>query len=181
MEGATQEKATLGGGCFWCIEAVFRQVKGVESAVSGYAGGAEEDPTYDEVCEGTTGHAEVVQVAFDPRVVSYREILDIFLTVHDPTTVDRQGNDEGPQYRSIILTHSSEQEAVAKAAIREMTDAKVHDEPIVTQIAPLGRFYPAEDYHQDYFAKNPRQPYCRAIVAPKVAKFRKTWASKLRG
>lgn len=175
-----RETATLGGGCFWCIEAVFRQVRGVESAVSGYAAGHVKAPSYEAVCEGETGHAEVVQVTFDPAVVSYREILEIFFTVHDPTTVDRQGNDEGPQYRSIVLTHSPQQDATAKDVIADLTRQKVYDDPIVTQIEPFTELYPAEDYHQDYFAKNPWQPYCRAVVSPKVAKFRKAWAAKLK-
>jgi peptide-methionine (S)-S-oxide reductase len=154
------EKATLGGGCFWCIEAVFNQLKGVESAVSGYAGGAMPDPDYEAVCEGDTGHAEVVQVTFDPDLLSYREVLEVFFTVHDPTTMDRQGADVGSQYRSVIFTHSPEQEKAARAIIAELEQEKVWDDPIVTEVAPAPPFYPAEDYHQEYYARNPSQGYC---------------------
>jgi peptide-methionine (S)-S-oxide reductase len=174
------ELATLGGGCFWCIEAVFNQLKGVDSAISGYAGGAMPDPDYEAVCEGDTGHAEVVQVTFDPDLLSYREVLEVFFTVHDPTTLDRQGADVGSQYRSIILTHSPEQEKTARALIAELEREKVWDDPIVTQVEPAPTFYPAEDYHQEYYANNPSQGYCQAVIRPKLAKFRKAWAQKLK-
>jgi peptide-methionine (S)-S-oxide reductase len=174
------ETATLGGGCFWCIEAVFQQLQGVEEVVSGYAGGTVEDPDYEAVCEGDTGHAEVVQVRFDPKALSYREVLEVFFTVHDPTTPDRQGADVGEQYRSVILTHSPEQEREAKAIIAEMTTEEVFDRPIVTQVEPAGTFYPAEEYHQDYYRRNPAQGYCQAVIRPKLAKFRKNWSQKLK-
>lgn len=177
---ARSEVATLGGGCFWCIEAVFNQLQGVESAVSGYAGGTMPDPDYEAVCGGDTGHAEVVQVTFDPQVLSYREVLEVFFTVHDPTTLDRQGADVGSQYRSVIYTHSPEQERIARAIIAEMESEQVWDDPIVTQVEPAPRFYPAEDYHQEYYARNPSQGYCQAVIRPKLAKFRKAWAQKLK-
>ena len=177
---ARSEVATLGGGCFWCIEAVFNQLQGVESAVSGYAGGTMPDPDYEAVCGGDTGHAEVVQVTFDPEVLSYREVLEVFFTVHDPTTLDRQGADVGSQYRSVIYTHSPEQERIARAIIAEMESEQVWDDPIVTQVEPAPRFYPAEDYHQEYYARNPSQGYCQAVIRPKLAKFRKAWAQKLK-
>lgn len=180
MAGERREVATLGGGCFWCLEPLFKAMRGVESAVSGYAGGEVENPTYRQVCNGNTGHAEVVQVTFDPDVVSYRELLEVFLTMHDPTTRDRQGGDVGTQYRSIILTHGPEQEAAARAAIAAMNEAKIWDSPIVTEVTPLTVFYPAEAYHQDYYERNPSQGYCRAVIAPKVAKFRKYYADRLR-
>lgn len=180
MAGERREVATLGGGCFWCLEPLFKAMRGVESAVSGYAGGEVENPTYRQVCNGNTGHAEVVQVTFDPDVVSYRELLEVFLTMHDPTTRDRQGGDVGTQYRSIILTHGPEQEAAARAAIGAMNEAKIWDAPIVTEVTPLTVFYPAEAYHQDYYERNPSQGYCRAVIAPKVAKFRKYYADRLR-
>src|SRR5882672_6786903 len=174
-----REIATLAAGCFWCIESVYDQLRGVRSVVSGYAGGRRPNPTYEQVCTGTTGHAEVVQVSFDPSQVSYRELLEIFFTIHDPTTPDRQGNDTGTQYRSAIFFHSPEQEAIAKVVIADLTAQQLWDDPIVTQVAPLTVFYPAEEYHQHYFARNPTQGYCRAIVAPKVAKFRKMYLAKL--
>ena len=174
------ETATLGGGCFWCIEAVFNQLKGVESAVSGYAGGTMPDPDYEAVCEGDTGHAEVVQVTFDPDLLSYREVLEVFFTVHDPTTLDRQGADVGSQYRSVVYTHSPEQERTARALIAELEEEKVWDDPIVTQVEPAPTFYPAEDYHQEYYARNPSQGYCQAVIRPKLAKFRKAWSQKLK-
>lgn len=180
MAGERREVATLGGGCFWCLEPLFKAMRGVESAVSGYAGGTVENPTYRQVCNGNTGHAEVVQVTFDPDVISYRELLEVFLTMHDPTTRDRQGADVGTQYRSIILTHGPEQEAAARAAIAAMGDGRVWDAPIVTEVTPLTVFYPAEAYHQDYYERNPSQGYCRAVIAPKVAKFRKYYADRLR-
>lgn len=174
------EKATLGGGCFWCVEAVFNQLQGVESAISGYAGGSMPDPDYEAVCGGDTGHAEVVEVTFDPDVLSYREVLEVFFSVHDPTTMDRQGADVGSQYRSLIQTHSPEQDRTARAIIAELDAEKVWDDPIVTQVEPATRFYPAEDYHQEYYARNPGQGYCQAVIRPKLAKFRKAWSAKLK-
>lgn len=174
---AVLERATLGGGCFWCLEAVYLQLRGVQKVKSGYAGGHVPNPTYEQVCGKKTGHAEVVQVDFDPAIISYSDLLDVFFTMHDPTTKDRQGNDVGPQYRSIILTHTTEQDAAARAAIEA---AKSHwDDPIVTEIAPLERFWPAESVHDDYFARNPQNPYCAVVVAPKVAKARKVFLEKL--
>ncbi len=175
-----KETTTLGGGCFWCLEAVYDQLKGVDDVVSGYAGGRVPNPTYQQVCTGTTGHAEVVQIAFDPDVISLREILEVFFTIHDPTTLNRQGADVGPQYRSAIFYHTPEQRATAEQVIADITQAGLWDAPIVTEVAPLGTFYPAEDYHQEYFARNPNQGYCRAIIAPKVAKFRKSYFEKLK-
>jgi peptide-methionine (S)-S-oxide reductase len=175
-----RELATLGGGCFWCLEAVFKDLKGVESVVSGYAGGHVDHPTYEQVCGGRTGHAEVVQISFDPAVISYRDLLDVFFTIHDPTTRDRQGADVGPQYRSIILYHSPEQKTAAEQAIADLDAKRVWHAPIVTEVVPLERFYPGEDYHQDYFEQNPRQRYCQIVIAPKVAKFRKEFLAKLR-
>ena len=175
-----KELATLAGGCFWCLEAVYKEMRGVERVVSGYAGGHVERPTYREVCEGTTGHAEVVQITFDPSAVSYRELLEVFFTIHDPTTLNRQGADVGTQYRSAVFYHSPEQRETAEQVIAEMDGAHIWDSPIVTEVSPLDRFYPAEDYHQDYFEKNPSQPYCRAVVAPKVSKFRKLFLDRLK-
>ena len=174
------EIATLGGGCFWCLEAVFIELRGVERVVSGYAGGSITNPTYHQVCSGTTGHAEVVQVAFDPRVVTFREILEVFFTIHDPTTLNRQGADAGTQYRSVIFYDSPQQRATAEQVIAELTAEDLWRDPIVTQVAPLTEFYPAEEYHQEYFERNPYQPYCMAVVAPKVAKFRKKFLEKLK-
>lgn len=174
-----RELATLGGGCFWCLDGIYRQLKGVESVVSGYAGGTKPNPSYREVCGGNTGHAEVVQITYDPSQISYRDLLDVFFTIHDPTTVDRQGGDIGPQYRSIILTHSDEQARIARQAIADVTAEGVWDDPIVTKIEPLTTFYPAESYHQDYFANNPNQAYCQVVIAPKVAKFRRKYLEKL--
>ncbi|MET0961441.1 MAG: peptide-methionine (S)-S-oxide reductase MsrA [Noviherbaspirillum sp.] len=171
------ETATLGGGCFWCLEAVYQELKGVQHVESGYAGGQVVNPRYEQVCEGTTGHAEVVQVRFDTDIVSYREILEIFFTIHDPTTLNRQGNDVGTQYRSVIYYHDEAQRDSASHVIAEM--ANVWDAPIVTELAPLPDYYKAEPYHQNYFRQNPMQGYCAYIVAPKVAKFRKTYADKL--
>jgi peptide-methionine (S)-S-oxide reductase len=175
---ATQT-AILGGGCFWCTEAVFQQLKGVSLVESGYTGGRNPNPTYEQICEGTTGHAEVVRVSFDPDVISYRELLEIFFTVHDPTTLNRQGNDAGTQYRSVIYFDTPEQQDTARHVISEM--ANVWDAPIVTELSPAETFYKAENYHQDYFNQNPLQGYCAFIVAPKVAKVRSTFASKLKG
>lgn len=176
---AEREVATLGGGCYWCLDAVYRQLRGVEQVVSGFSGGAKPNPSYREVCTGRTGHAEVVQITFDPSVISYRDLLDVFFTIHDPTTVDRQGGDIGPQYRSVIFYDSPEQERTAREAIATVEAEKIWDDPIVTQLEPLRAFYPAEEYHQDYFANNPRQPYCQAVIAPKVAKFRKKFLERL--
>jgi peptide-methionine (S)-S-oxide reductase len=171
--------ATLGGGCFWCLEAVFEQLRGVQKVESGYAGGSAANPTYQQVCTDTTGHAEVVQVTFDPAVISYREVLEVFFGIHDPTTLNRQGADTGTQYRSVILYHSPEQKQTAEQVIAELNAAGIWDRPIVTQVVPFDAFYKAEDYHQGYFRANPRQPYCMAVVGPKVAKFRKQFAGKL--
>jgi peptide-methionine (S)-S-oxide reductase len=176
---APTEIATLAGGCFWCLEAVFLELKGVHGVRSGYTGGRRPNPTYEQVCTGTTGHAEVVQVTFDPSVISYRDLLDVFFTIHDPTTLNRQGNDSGTQYRSAIYTHSAEQEQTAKATIAEFTAAKVWDDPIVTEVTPLDVFYPAENYHDNYFAQNPGNPYCAVVIAPKVSKARKLFLEKL--
>lgn len=175
MSGAT-ETATLGGGCFWCLEAAYQEVRGVESVKSGYAGGQTENPGYREVCAGTTGHAEVVQVAYDPSIVSYRDLLEVFFGIHDPTTPDRQGNDVGTQYRSIILYHDDAQRSAARAIIEELEAQDAYDAPIVTQVEPLERFWPAEAYHDDYFRRNPAQMYCQAVIAPKLSKFRRKYA-----
>lgn len=172
--------ATLGGGCFWCLEPLFAALRGVERVVPGYAGGTVAQPTYEQVCSGTTGHAEVVQVSFGAAVLSYADLLRVFLTIHDPTTPNRQGADVGPQYRSIILTHDEEQRRTALDVVAEIDAAGLWGAPIVTEIAPLGTFYPAEDYHRDYFARNPGQPYCRVVIAPKVAKFRQNYAELLK-
>ena len=176
----SREQATLGGGCFWCLEAVSKELRGVERVVSGYAGGDVPDPTYTQVCAGTTGHAEVVQLTFDPEAVSYRELLEVFFTIHDPTTPNRQGGDVGTQYRSAVFYHSPEQRETAEQVVAELTAEGVWDAPIVTEVVPLETFYPAEDYHQDYFERNPFQPYCRAVVAPKVSKFRKHFLERLK-
>lgn len=172
------EKATLAGGCFWCLETVYREMIGVESVVSGYMGGHVHNPTYKQVCGGNTGHAEVVQLTFDPAVVPFREILEVFFTIHDPTTKDRQGNDVGPQYRSAIFYHSEGQKRQAEEMVDELTTEHVFPAPIVTEIVPADTFYPAEDYHQDYFANNSWQPYCMFVVAPKLMKFREKFESK---
>lgn len=174
------EVATLGGGCFWCTEAVFDELKGVEHVESGYSGGTVPTPTYEQVCTGTTGHAEVVQIAFDPKVISYKEILQVFFTVHDPTTLNRQGADAGTQYRSVIFYHNEEQKKTAEQVIKEIEAAKIWDAPIVTQVVPSKAFYMAEDYHQEYFKRNPYQGYCRVVIAPKVAKFREHYREKLK-
>ncbi len=179
-DGAGLELATLGGGCFWCLEAVYERVEGVASVRSGYAGGTVPDPTYEQVCGGATGHAEVVQVAFDPAVVSYRDVLEIFFAIHDPTTRDRQGHDVGTQYRSVIFHHSEGQRAEVLAAVAELGAQAIWDAPIVTEVAALDTFWPAEDHHSEYFRRNPYQPYCQAVVAPKVAKFRQRFAHRLR-
>lgn len=174
------ETATLAGGCFWCLEAVYDEIEGVEDVTSGYAGGSTPDPTYEQVCSGRTGHAEVVQIKFDSSVISFSEILDVFFTIHDPTTLNRQGNDVGTQYRSAIFYHSPEQEQVAWKKIAELEAAKLWDAPIVTEIVPITAFYPAEEYHQEYFSRNPYQPYCQIVVAPKVAKARKVFLARLK-
>jgi peptide-methionine (S)-S-oxide reductase len=180
----TEEKglalATLGGGCFWCLEAVFERLQGVERVESGYAGGATPNPTYEQVCSGATGHAEVVQVAFDPAVLSFAELLDVFFAIHDPTTLNRQGGDVGTQYRSVIFYHDAEQKAAAERRIAELNAAGIWPRPLVTQVVPLTQFWRAEDYHQNYFRLNPGQGYCQAVVSPKVAKFRKQFAGKLK-
>ncbi len=175
-----RETATLGGGCFWCLEAVYDGLRGVEDVVSGYAGGRTPHPSYEAVCSGRTGHAEVVQVTFDPGEVSFREILEVFFTIHDPTTLNRQGADVGTQYRSVIFYHSPEQQRVAEEVIRALEARRVWEDPIVTEIAPLDTFYPAEAYHQEYYARNRSQPYCQVVVAPKVAKFRKHFLERLK-
>lgn len=181
MDRPTSTKqATLGGGCFWCLEAVFELVPGVQRVVSGYAGGRTDAPTYHAVCSGMTGHAEVVQVTFDPQAVSYRDLLNVFFATHDPTTRNRQGPDVGTQYRSAIFYHDEEQKAAAEALIAELNAAQIWPGPIVTEVVPLTRFFPAEDYHQGYFRANPTQPYCQGVVAPKVAKFRKQFLGQLK-
>jgi peptide-methionine (S)-S-oxide reductase len=175
----SQEVATLGGGCFWCTEAVFRELKGVTKVESGYSGGTVANPSYEQVCSGRTGHAEVVQVTFDPGIISYKEILGIFFTVHDPTTLNRQGADVGEQYRSVIFYHNQEQKTTAEQVIKEVTDAGIWNGPIVTQVEPLPVFYKAEDYHQHYFENNPKQPYCQVVIEPKARKFREHYSQRL--
>ncbi|MBV9116643.1 MAG: peptide-methionine (S)-S-oxide reductase MsrA [Acetobacteraceae bacterium] len=175
-----EELATLGGGCFWCLEAVFKDLRGVSRVKSGYAGGHAANPTYKQVCGGRTGHAEVVQVAFDPAELSYADLLRVFFAIHDPTTKDRQGNDIGPQYRSIILTHSDAQRRTAEAVRREITEARLWPAPLTTEVQPLEAFWPAEAEHDDYFARNPWSGYCQVVVAPKVAKFRKQFTDRLK-
>jgi peptide-methionine (S)-S-oxide reductase len=174
------EVATLGGGCFWCLEAVYEELRGVEKVESGYSGGPVANPTYRQVCTGTTGHAEVVQVTFDPEVVSYREILEVFFTIHDPTTLNRQGADVGPQYRSAILYHDEEQRRVAEEVISELEAEGLWNDPVVTEVTPFDAFYVAEDYHQGYYRNNEYQPYCQVVIAPKVSKFRKQYLEKLK-
>lgn len=174
------EVATLAGGCFWCLEAVFDELEGVQDVFSGYAGGSVPHPTYQQVCNGDTGHAEVVQVTFDPAVLSYRDLLKVFFAIHDPTTLNRQGADVGTQYRSAIFTHSDAQEKAADEVIAELNTEKIWDDPIVTEVVPAESFYPAEDYHQEYFRRNPNQGYCRMVIAPKVAKFRKEYLARLK-
>ena len=174
------ETATLGGGCFWCLEAVYEQLQGVERVVSGYAGGRVPEPTYEQVCSGATGHAEVVQVTFDPTVLSYREVLEVFFSIHDPTTKDRQGPDVGSQYRSVIFWHSGAQRATAEQLLKELEADRLFPAPLVTEVQPLPEFWPAEPYHQGYYRRNPGQGYCQAVVAPKLAKFRQRWQAKLR-
>jgi peptide-methionine (S)-S-oxide reductase len=180
MDAFKREVATLGGGCFWCLEAVFKELKGVEMVESGYSGGRVPNPTYYQVCSGSTGHAEVVQVTFDPEVVSFKEVLEVFFVIHDPTTLNRQGADAGTQYRSVIFYHTPEQKEVAEQVIDELGREEIWGSSIVTELSPLEEFYKAEEYHQDYFERNPYQPYCQAVVAPKVAKFRKRFLEKLK-
>jgi peptide-methionine (S)-S-oxide reductase len=180
MENSNFETATLGAGCFWCVEAVFDDLKGVEDVISGYSGGHTENPTYQQVCSETTGHAEVAQIKFNPDEISFKEILQVFFAVHNPTTLNRQGNDIGTSYRSAIFYHSDEQKRIAEETIKEVEAEGVYDNPIVTEVTPLTKFYPAENYHQEYFANNPNQPYCAAVVAPKVAKFRQKFVNKLK-
>ena len=178
-ERAGTEGATLAGGCFWCLEAIFKEVGGVEKVTSGYTG-ATTNPTYQEVCTGTTGHAEEVQVTFNPGKISYREILQIFFSVHDPTTLNRQGSDVGTQYRSAIFYHDDRQRATAEALVEELNEAQLWKRPIATQIKPLDQFYPAEDYHREYFLRHPEQSYCQAVISPKVNKFRKQWTKRVK-
>ena len=180
MSDATLQTTTLGGGCFWCLEAVYDDLRGVTDVVSGYAGGHVPYPTYEQVCTKKTGHAEVIQVTFDPAQVSFREILEVFFTIHDPTTLNRQGNDVGPQYRSAIYYHNDEQRTVAEDVIREVNAAQLWSAPIVTEVTALDVFYPAEDYHQEYFRHHPNAMYCQLVIAPKVTKFRKKYLEKLK-
>ncbi|MEZ4646889.1 MAG: peptide-methionine (S)-S-oxide reductase MsrA [Chloroflexota bacterium] len=175
-----KEVATLGGGCFWCLEAVYDQLRGVDSVASGYSGGHIVNPSYKAVCNGTTGHAEVVQITYDPAIVSFKELLQVFFTVHDPTTLNRQGNDVGPQYRSAIFYHDDAQKAVAEDVIAAMNAAHIWADPIVTEVTPFDTFYKAEDYHQEYYANNAYQPYCMFVVAPKVKKFRQKFVDQLK-
>ena len=177
---AGMEMTTLGGGCFWCLEAVFDRLQGVESVESGYTGGKVANPTYEQVCSGNTGHAEVVRVTFDPNAILFREILEVFFAIHDPTTLNRQGNDAGTQYRSAIFYHTPEQRAAAEQVIAALTAGKAFDDPIVTEVVPAQTFYVAEDYHHEYFANNGRQPYCQYVVAPKVVKFRQKFAHRVK-
>ncbi|WP_456406618.1 peptide-methionine (S)-S-oxide reductase MsrA [Caldithrix abyssi] len=174
------EKATLGGGCFWCLEAIYQRVKGVESVISGYAGGNVENPTYEAVCTGTTGHAEVVQITFNPDIISYEDILNIFWQIHDPTQLNRQGNDIGTQYRSVIFYHNDEQKQTALASKEQLKKEQVYQKPIVTEISPLDKFYAAEKYHQNYFNNNPSQTYCQLVIAPKLKKFKKSFTEYLK-
>ena len=177
-QGDSKEVATIAGGCFWCLEATFNEVDGIEKVVSGYSGGKTMNPSYSEVCSGTTGHAEAVQLTFDPKHISFEKILRIFFSIHDPTTLNKQGADVGTQYRSAIFYHNENQKVVAEQVIKELNNAKVWSSPIVTEIAPFHEFYVAEDYHQKYFEKNPEQAYCQMVIAPKLAKFRKQYLSK---
>lgn len=178
---STTATATLGGGCFWCLEAVYQEVDGVESVVSGYAGGDVSDPSYQQVCTGSTGHAEVVQLEYDPTIIGYRDLLEIFFTIHNPTTKDQEGPDVGSQYRSIILHHSEEQKETAQSLIEDLEAEGVFPDPIVTEVEPLETFYPAEEKHQNYYRSNPSQPYCQSVISPKVSKLRKKHAGKLQG
>ena len=176
----SKEIATLAGGCFWCLEAVYDEIKGVDAVESGYMGGKNADPTYEQVCGGQTGHAEVIQISFDPKVVSFRELLEVFFVIHDPTTLNRQGNDAGTQYRSAIFYHSPVQQALAQDVISKLTATKLWDDPVVIEVVPAETFYVAETYHQEYYVRNPQQSYCAFVVAPKVAKFRKHFVERLK-
>jgi len=180
MENSVLETATLANGCFWCTEAIFTDLRGVEEVTSGYSGGHKENPTYQEVCSETTGHAEAIRIKFDSNEISFREVLQIFFATHDPTTLNRQGNDIGESYRSAIFFHSPEQKETAEEVIKEITNQGIFDNPIVTEVTQFTNFFPAEGYHQNYFANNPNQPYCASVVAPKVAKFRKTFIDRLK-
>lgn len=180
MPNAKREHATLGGGCFWCLEAVFERVAGVDSVVSGYCGGHTDAPDYQAVCAGNTGHAEVVRIAFDPSVIGYEELLEIFFVIHDPTTLNRQGNDMGTQYRSVIYYHSAEQREVASSLIRRLEDENVWGSPVVTEIQAESTFFPAEEYHQHYFKRNPNQGYCQIVIAPKLSKFREKFSTRMK-
>jgi len=172
--------ATLGAGCFWCVEAVFQQLKGVDTVISGYSGGKVDKPTYKEICTGTTGHAEVTQIYFDPKIISFEELLEVFFNTHDPTQLNRQGNDEGTQYRSVIFYHNIEQQQIAEAYKKQISDSRIYNQPVVTEISPFTKFFPAEDYHQNYFNQNGSQPYCVYVVRPKVEKFQKQFKDKLK-
>jgi peptide-methionine (S)-S-oxide reductase len=180
VQSSHDDMATIGGGCFWCLEAVFQELAGVKEVVSGYAGGEVNDPTYEQVCTGSTGHAEVVQISYDPQVIDYESLLDVFFSIHDPTTLNRQGADVGSQYRSVIIYHNEQQKTVAQRKMQEIEDEGIWDNTIVTQITPLQDFYPAEDYHQNYFKKNPFAGYCRAVISPKILKFRARYTEKLK-
>jgi len=180
VQSAKHETATLAGGCFWCLEAVYDQMKGVVSVESGYIGGHTSNPTYEAVCSGRTGHAEAVRITFDPAIVSFRELLEVFFVIHDPTTLNRQGHDVGTQYRSAIFYHSVEQKRIAEEVLQKVTKEQIYPNPLVTEVVPAGTWYEAEPYHQEYFARNPFQGYCSAVVGPKVIKFRKQFASKLK-
>lgn len=174
------EIATLGGGCFWCLEAIYDQIKGVNSVVSGYSGGMSTNPSYPEVCSGMSGHAEVVQIQYDPAIISYKELLEIYFSIHDPTTLNRQGNDVGPQYRSVIFYHNDAQKRIAKQVIQEVDGSKTWPNPLVTEVAGYTNFYPAEKYHQDYYQRNSYQPYCQVVIAPKLIKFRKQYTNRIK-
>jgi methionine-S-sulfoxide reductase len=176
----TLETSTLGGGCFWCTEAIYKSLKGVTEVLPGYSGGVSENPTYQEVCTGNTGHAEVIQITFDNQRITFDEILEIFFKVHDPTTLNRQGNDIGTQYRSVIFYHTDAQKISAERLIAQINHSAVHPDPVVTEVSPFKTFYPAEDYHQNYFERNKNQPYCSFVVAPKVEKFKKMYIEKLK-
>jgi peptide-methionine (S)-S-oxide reductase len=180
IQSVASEVATIAGGCFWCLEAMFREVAGVEQVISGYTGGSTINPTYQEVCTGNTGHAEALQITFNPVKVSYQEILKIFFSIHDPTTLNQQGEDVGTQYRSAVFYHNEQQKVTAEKLIAELNRARLWKKPIVTQIAPLNKFYHAEDYHREYFSRHPEQAYCRAVILPKVVQFRKQWAKRLK-